>query len=149
MLSKMAGIATRFLIIPFDVKVPESEISGAFQNITREFIDLLKVIINNVSLFYKSQKQGSCSVRNQDGILLEESIIPVEMVGIYIPAGTAPLVSSVYMTVLPAQVAGVKRIIIATPPNKDGHVDPYILAVANLFSGSFSFNRLASLLKNF
>ncbi len=58
--------------------------------------------------------------------------MPLESIGIYIPAGTAPLVSTVYMTVIPAKVAGVKRIAIATPPNKDGNVDPYILAVANL-----------------
>ncbi len=114
------------------LRVAESEISGAFQDITSDFISALKVIINNVSLFYKKQNHKPCRVRDADGVLLKENIVPIETVGIYIPAGTAPLVSTVYMTVLPAKVAGVKRIVIATPPGADGRVNPYILAVANL-----------------
>jgi len=114
------------------LKVTENEISGAYQNITSDFIANLKIIINNVSLFYKKQTQKPVRVRNADGVLLKEIILPLETVGIYIPAGTAPLVSSVYMTAIPAIIAGVKRIIITTPPGKNGQVNPYILAVANL-----------------
>jgi len=114
------------------LRVPENEISAAYQNITSDFISNLKVILHNVSLFYKKQNQKPARVRHDDGILLKENILPLDSVGIYIPAGTAPLVSSVYMTVIPAKVAGVKRIVIATPPDKNGHVNPYILAVANL-----------------
>ena len=114
------------------LQVPESEISGAFQNITSDFVASLKVIINNVSTFYKKQLKKPCRVQDQDGILLKEEIKPLESVGIYIPAGTAPLVSSVYMTAVPAIVAGVKRVVIATPPDDKGHINPYILAVANL-----------------
>lgn len=114
------------------LKVAENEISGAFQNITSDFISDLKVVINNVTSFYKKQKQRPCTIREADGILLKEKIMPLDTVGIYIPAGTAPLISSVYMTVIPAKVAGVKRIIICCPPNKDGHVNPHVLAVANL-----------------
>jgi len=112
--------------------VPENEISGAFQNITSDFVSNLKVIIQNVSVFYKKQSQKPARVCHSDGILLKENIQPLESLGIYIPAGTAPLVSSVYMTVIPAKEAGVKRIVIATPPDKNGNVNPYILAVANL-----------------
>ncbi|MCK5014151.1 MAG: histidinol dehydrogenase [Candidatus Omnitrophica bacterium] len=114
------------------LRVPENEISGAFQNITSDFISSLKIILNNVSLFYKKQNQKAARVRHDDGILLKENILPLDSVGIYVPAGTAPLVSSVYMSVIPAKVAGVKRIVIATPPDKNSHVNPYILAVANL-----------------
>jgi len=114
------------------IRVAENEISGAFQNITSEFIDDLKVIINNVSLFYKKQIQKPCRIKDEEGILLQENITPLDSVGIYIPAGTAPLVSTVYMTVIPAKVAGVKRIVIVAPPNKSGQMNPYILAVANL-----------------
>lgn len=113
-------------------QVAESEISGAFQNITSDFINDLKVILNNVTVFYKKQVPKACRVRNDDGILLKENILPLDTVGIYIPAGTAPLISTVYMTAVPARVAGVKRIILATPPDKNGNVNPYILAVANL-----------------
>jgi histidinol dehydrogenase len=115
-----------------DIKAAENEISGAFQNITSDFINDLKTIINNVTLFYKKQAQKPCRVKDNEGILLTENILPLESVGIYIPAGTAPLLSTVYMTVIPAKVAGVKRVVIITPPDKDGHVNPYILAIANL-----------------
>lgn len=114
------------------MRVDESEISGAFQNITSDFVSTLKLIINNVELFYKKQLKKPARVKNEEGILLKENILPLDSVGIYIPAGTAPLVSSVYMTVIPAKVAGVRRVAIAVPPNKDGHINPYILAVASL-----------------
>ena len=118
------------------LRVDESEISGAFQNITSDFVGALKLIINNVELFYKKQLKKPARVKDEEGILLRENIRPLESVGIYVPAGTAPLVSTVYMTVIPARVAGVKRIVITTPPNKDGHVNPHILAVANLLKVS-------------
>ncbi len=117
---------------PKDLKVAENEISGAYQNITSDFVANLKTIINNVTFFYKNQIRKPCRIKNEEGILIKENILPLESVGIYIPAGTAPLVSSVYMTAIPAKVAGVKRVIITTPPDKNGNINPYILAVANL-----------------
>jgi histidinol dehydrogenase len=65
-------------------------------------------------------------------VILGEKYSPLDKVGIYIPAGTAPLVSSVYMTVLPAKIAGVKRIVLVSPPDKEGHINPHILVVADL-----------------
>lgn len=121
-------------LMPKDLTVAESEISGAFQNITPEFVATLKLVINNVSTFYRKQVKKPCCVKSEDGILLKEEYKPIDTVGVYIPAGTAPLVSSVYMTVIPAQIAGVKRIVIVTPPGKNGQVNPYILAVANLLN---------------
>jgi histidinol dehydrogenase len=64
--------------------------------------------------------------------VLGEHPVPLERVGVYVPSGTAPLVSTVYMTVLPARIAGVKEIYVATPPRPDGSVDPHILVVASL-----------------
>jgi len=115
-----------------ELKVAEAEISGAYQGITSDFISSLKVIINNVSDFYKKQRQKAARITHDDGILLKEIILPLNSVGIYIPAGTAPLVSSVYMTAIPAKMAGVKNIIMATPPDENGRINPHILAVANL-----------------
>ncbi|MFA5093721.1 MAG: histidinol dehydrogenase [Candidatus Omnitrophota bacterium] len=116
------------------LRVTESEASGAFQDIDSEFISELKNIIDNVTKFYKKQVRSKKSWRivDEDGVVLGEKYEPIERVGIYVPAGTAPLVSTVYMTVLPARVAGVKSIVLCTPPNKFQSVDPYILAVANL-----------------
>jgi histidinol dehydrogenase len=123
-------------LTPRQLKVDENEISGAFQNITPEFVGHLKTIINNVSTYYKKQLHKCCKVKGHDGIMLKEEVRPLDSVGIYIPAGTAPLVSSVYMTAVPAIIAGVKRVVIVTPPNQEAQVNPYILAVANLLKVS-------------
>ncbi len=118
------------------LSVAESEISGAFQDITPEFVGHLKTIINNVSSYYKKQLHKPCKVKGYDGIMLKEVVRPLDSVGIYIPAGTAPLMSSVYMTAVPAIIAGVERVVIVTPPDSEGNVNPYILAVANLLKVS-------------
>ena len=65
-------------------------------------------------------------------MFLGEQFSPIESVGVYVPGGQAPLVSTVYMTVLPAKIAGVKRISLATPPDKTGTINPHILAAADL-----------------
>ena len=114
------------------LKVSETEISAAYQNIDPQFVTTLKVIIDNVSKFYTKQLNRSWKIKGEEGTSLGEKITPLEKVGIYVPAGTVPLISSVYMTVIPAKIAGVGKIILTTPPNKYGSVDPYILAVANL-----------------
>ncbi len=114
------------------LKVSETEISGAFQNIEPQFVSMLKVIIDNISKFYTKQLKKSWKIKGEEGTSLGEKITPLGKVGIYIPAGTVPLISTVYMTVIPAKIAGVGRIILTSPPNKYGSVDPYILAVANL-----------------
>ncbi|NQV03882.1 MAG: histidinol dehydrogenase, partial [Candidatus Omnitrophica bacterium] len=115
-----------------DLKVRDNEINGAYQNIDTGFIEDLKSIINNIEKFHRRQLPKSWKIKKTEGVQLGEIFRPVESVGVYVPAGTAPLVSSVYMSVLPARIAGVKRIILATPPTKFGTVDPHILAVANL-----------------
>ena len=114
------------------LKISESEISGAFQNVSTDFINALKIAISNIKRFYKKQLRNSWRIKDSDGVVLGEIIFPLESVGIYIPAGTAPLVSSVYMTVLPARIAGVKRIVLCSPPDRSGNINPHILVVANL-----------------
>jgi len=114
------------------LKVSEAETNGAFQNIDAEFIASLKIAINNVTNFYKKQLRKSWKINGEDGITLGEIFHPVEKVGVYVPSGTAPLVSSVYMSVLPAKIAGVSEIYLATPPTASGEVNPNILVVANL-----------------
>ncbi|MFH1837089.1 MAG: histidinol dehydrogenase [Candidatus Omnitrophota bacterium] len=115
-----------------DIRVSESEISGAYQDIKPEIVNTLKDIINNIDKFYKNQVPRSWSIRHDSGIELGEKFGPIENVGVYVPSGTVPLVSSVYMTVLPAVIAGVKKIIMVSPPNKYNSVDPHILVMANL-----------------
>jgi len=115
-----------------DLRVSERETNGAYQDISPDFVTNLKLIIDNISKFYKKQVRKSWKIGDDDGVMVGEKYQPLDTVGVYVPSGTVPLISSVYMTVLPARLAGVKRIILATPPNKYKSVDPHILVVANL-----------------
>ncbi|MFH1846660.1 MAG: histidinol dehydrogenase [Candidatus Omnitrophota bacterium] len=115
-----------------DLKVTEAEISGAYQDIKPELVTTLKEIIRNINKFYANQLPKSWTIKQESGIELGEKFVPIERVGIYVPSGTVPLVSSVYMTVLPAKIAGVKKIIMVSPPNEHKCIDPHILVMANL-----------------
>jgi histidinol dehydrogenase len=115
-----------------ELRVSECETSGAYQDIKPELISALKVVIDNVTKFYKKHLKKSWNIKDANGVLLGEKIMPLEKVGVYVPSGTVPLVSSVYMTVIPAKMAGVKKVVLVTPPNKYKTIDPYILVVANL-----------------
>lgn len=115
-----------------DLRVSECEMSGAYQDIKPEFVSTLKVVLDNVNKFYRKQLKKSWKIKDADGVLLGEKITPIENVGVYVPSGTVPLVSSVYMTVIPAKMAGVKKIVLVTPPNEYRSVDPHILVVADL-----------------
>ena len=115
-----------------DLRVSEGEINGAYQNIKPDFIASLKVAVENVTRYYRRQMKRSWKMVSEDGVVLGEKIRPLESVGIYIPSGTVPLPSTVYMTVVPAKLAGVEKVYLITPPNKFKSVDPHILVVANL-----------------
>ncbi|MFA6141675.1 MAG: histidinol dehydrogenase [Candidatus Omnitrophota bacterium] len=115
-----------------DLKVSACEISGAYQDIKPEFVSTLKIVLENINKFYKKQLKKSWKIKDADGVLLGEKVSAIENVGVYVPSGTVPLVSSVYMTVIPARMAGVKKIILVTPPNHYKSVDPHILVVADL-----------------
>ena len=119
-------------LAPKDLKVSACEVSGAYQDIKPEFVSTLKVVLENVQKFYRKQLKKSWKIKDADGVLLGEQVVPLERVGIYVPSGTVPLVSSVYMTVIPAKMAGVKKIVLVTPPNQYKSVDPHILVVADL-----------------
>lgn len=117
---------------PRQLRVSEIEISAAYQNISPNFVSSLKVVIENVNRFYRKKLRKSWRIKDADGMMLGENYTPLDKVGVYIPAGTAPLVSTVYMTVLPAKIAGVKKIVLISPPDSSGHINPHILVVADL-----------------
>lgn len=114
------------------LRVSEAEISSAYQNIEPDFVTSLKEIIENVTRFYRRQIKKSWKIKDADGAILGENYHPLNRVGIYIPSAQAPLVSTVYMTVLPARIAGVPQIALVSPPDKNGNINPHILVVANL-----------------
>lgn len=119
------------------LRVSEGDLNRAFEKIDFRFVPLLKQIMENAKVFYKKELRKSVQMRGRDGIVLAKRYRPLGRVGIYVPGGTAPLVSTVYMTVIPARVAGVREIAICTPPNRDsGEIDPHILVVASLLGVS-------------
>ena len=115
-----------------EIKVSEAEISGAYQDLKPGILETLKAVIHNIDKFYRNQLPRSWTMRYENGVELGEKFAAIERVGVYVPSGTVPLVSSVYMTVLPARIAGVKKIVLVSPPNKYGSIDPHILVVADL-----------------
>ncbi|MFA5116804.1 MAG: histidinol dehydrogenase [Candidatus Omnitrophota bacterium] len=119
-------------LLPRQLKVSQIDISGAYQNISPDFVSNLKIIINNINRFYTRQQKKPWRLKDGDGSFIGETYQPIEKVGVYIPAGTAPLVSTVYMTVIPAKLAGVKKIVLVSPPDKNGYINPHILVVADL-----------------
>jgi len=122
----------RVKMTPGDIKVTECETSGAYQDIKPEMVTALKTAMDNVDKFYRKQIKKSWKSAAKEGVIVGQKITPIDSVGVYVPSGTVPLISSVYMTVLPARIAGVKRIVLVSPPNKYKSINPYILACANL-----------------
>jgi len=115
-----------------DIKVTQSEISAAYQDIKPEIVNALKLVMENINKFYKRTGKKSWKANEKEGVVLGEKVTPVDSVGVYIPSGTVPLVSSVYMTVMPAKIAGVKRIALVSPPNEYKSINSYILVMADL-----------------
>jgi len=114
------------------LKITEEEINSSFSSLDSSLILSLKTAIDNVFKFYRQQLPKKFKLKTEEGKKIEEIFLPLERVGIYIPAGQSPLVSSVYMSAIPAIVAGVKQIILVSPPTFNGSINPYILATASL-----------------
>ena len=119
-------------LVARQLRVTQAELSGAFQHMDPNLVVHLKTAIQNVQAFYSRPRLKPVRLVDGDGVMLSEKFDPIDRVGVYIPGGTASLVSTVYMTVIPARQAGVKQIALATPPRPNGSVDPNILVVASL-----------------
>jgi len=115
-----------------DLRISETEISAAFNELDSSIISAFKMAIDNVTKFYKNQIPKTVRVKEDNGKTSLNRYVPLERVGVYVPAGTAPLVSSVYMAVIPAVVAGVKEVVLVSPPGREGFINPFILAMASL-----------------
>lgn len=112
------------------MKVTEEDFEKAYKEVDGEYIEALKVAIENIKNYHMKQKQNSWFTSDDEDIILGQKIGPVRSAGIYVPGGTAPYPSSVLMNAIPAMVAGVKRIVMVTPPSKDGSVNAGILVAA-------------------
>jgi histidinol dehydrogenase len=113
-------------------RVPEEALRSAYENADRELLCALERCKKNIEVFHEKQKRAGYTIEQDNGVILKQRINAVGRVGLYVPGGTAPLISSVLMCAVPAKIAGVGEIIIATPPRKDGTPNPDILAAARL-----------------
>ena len=115
-----------------DFKVSEEEITAALNKVEPEFLEILKEAESNIRAFHEKQVRQGFMMTAKNGVILGQRVVPIEKVGIYVPGGTAAYPSTVLMDAVPAKIAGVSEIIMVTPPNKTGEINPYILAAAKI-----------------
>ncbi|MCX7919985.1 MAG: histidinol dehydrogenase [bacterium] len=119
-------------LTPGTLRVTTKELNLCYENVTGQFIRATEFAIKNITAFHKKQLRHTWSYKPQPGIELGQIFQPIENIGVYVPGGTAPLVSSLLMCVIPAQVAGCSRIAVTTPPDKFGNINPFLLVAADL-----------------
>ena len=110
--------------------VEKEEIENAVKNIDGEFLRILERSAKNIKDFHSKQVREGFEIENQDGAIVGQKIIPIERAGLYVPGGTATYPSTVLMDAIPAKIAGVKQVVMVTPPDKNGKINPAILAAA-------------------
>ncbi|MGP1475988.1 MAG: histidinol dehydrogenase [Phocaeicola sp.] len=112
--------------------VTEDEIAEAENLVSNQLKEAIILASSNIRTFHESELFESKTVETQKGVVCWQKAIPIEKVGLYIPGGTAPLFSTVLMLAIPAKIAGCKEIVLCTPPNKEGKVNPAILFAAKV-----------------
>ena len=112
--------------------VTEQEIEEACNLVNKDLHDALVLAHDNIYKFHASQQFESKKIETAKGVTCWQKSVPIEKVGLYIPGGTAPLFSTVLMLATPAKIAGCKEIVLCTPPNKEGKVNPAILVAAKI-----------------
>lgn len=112
--------------------VTDSEIESAYESIDSELRDAIVLAHKNIKAFHESQKFQGEKVETAPGVMCWQKSVAIEKVGLYIPGGTAPLFSTVLMLATPAKIAGCKEIVLCTPPNRKGNVNPAILVAAKV-----------------
>lgn len=112
------------------LEVTRDEIEAAMAQVEPEFLDILREAAQNIRDFHKRQVRNSFIINEKNGVVTGQKITPIEKVGLYVPGGTAALSSTVLMDSIPAKIAGCPQLIMVTPPDKNGNVNPSILAAA-------------------
>ena len=112
--------------------VSEAEMEEAEQLISKELREALVLAHHNIRVFHESQRFEGKPVETQPGVTCWQKSVAIEKVGLYIPGGTAPLFSTVLMLATPAKIAGCREIVLCTPPNAQGKVNPAILVAARI-----------------
>ncbi len=117
---------------PEELRVTAEEIEEALSLVEPSLLAVMKKSMKNIKEYHEKQKQYSWFDSRPDGTILGQKVTPLASVGVYVPGGKAAYPSSVLMNIIPAKVAGVSRIVMVTPPGKDGKVNPVTLAAAHL-----------------
>ena len=112
--------------------VSEEEIDEAMTCVEPRFLEVLQKAAENIRKFHEKQVRNSFIINDEDGIVVGQKVIPVDRAGLYVPGGTAAYPSTVLMDSIPAKIAGCREVVITTPPNKEGKVNPVILAAARI-----------------
>lgn len=114
------------------LQVSKEEMEEAFAQVEPRFVEILEKAAANIRKFHSRQVRNSFILNDEDGIIIGQKVIPVDRAGLYVPGGTAAYPSTVLMDSIPAKIAGVKEVVIVTPPNAQGKVNPVILAAAKI-----------------
>lgn len=114
------------------LRVTEEEIAEALSLVEPSLLSVMEKSMKNIREYHEKQKQYSWFDSQPNGTILGQKVTPLASVGVYVPGGKAAYPSSVLMNIIPAKVAGVERIVMVTPPGKDGKVNPVTLAAAHL-----------------
>ncbi len=122
----------KFQLTEENIKVTREEIDEAYTLMDAKLVEVIKKAAENIRAFHMKQLRNSWFDAKEDGTILGMKITPIEKAGVYVPGGKAAYPSSVLMNVIPASVAGVKEIIMTTPPGKDGKVNPGTLVAADI-----------------
>ena len=144
-IKKEGDESLRFYTYLFDkIKIEKTAIEqsriNTVQSISPALEKAIQLAKHNIEKFHKAQIQKSEKIETSKGVMCWREDRPIEKVGIYVPGGTAPLFSTVLMLAIPAKIAGCKEIVLCTPPNKTGGIDPAILYAANLIGIKSIFN---------
>lgn len=119
-------------VISEDLEASREEIDAAASHVSNELKEAIKLAKKNIEKFHAAQKTDKISVETASGVDCWQEKRPIQKVGLYIPGGTAPLFSTILMLAAPAKIAGCKEIVLCTPPDKKGNINPVILFTAQL-----------------
>jgi histidinol dehydrogenase len=115
-----------------NIEVAKEEIEQAIAVISEDLKTSIQLAKSNIEKFHSAQKTTKVVVETTEGVICWQEKRPVQKIGLYIPGGTAPLFSTVLMLAVPANIAGCKEIVLCSPPDKNGNINPAILYAANL-----------------
>ena len=114
------------------LRVSREEIEAARASVEPRFLEVLSLAAENIRAFHSMQKGEGFELKRRDGVVVGQRVIPIERAGLYVPGGTAAYPSTVLMDAIPAKIAGCERVVMVTPPDKEGRVNPVILAAASV-----------------